>query len=140
MRVSGCSLLPVPPARMTPFIAGILVGGAPRLCLVGMAMNTSGEAPTPQTRFSADGLWWWDGAEWKPAVSADRLWRWNGHDWEPAPGSGTKGSGIGLAIGLTVAMFVGVLVVVAIITAVIVLTLGDQIANVYSNVFGALNS
>jgi hypothetical protein len=107
-----------------------------------MDLNAAGQAPsTPQTRFSADGLWWWNGAEWKPSVSPDRLWRWNGHEWEPAaPGSATKGSGIGLAIGLTVAMFVGVLVLVAIITAVIVLTLGDQISNVYRNVMGALNS
>ncbi len=48
--------------------------------------------------------------------------------------------GVGVAIGLTVAMFVGVLVLVAAITAVVVLTLGDQIANVFSNVVGALNS
>lgn len=96
---------------------------------------------TPQTRFSADGLWWWDGAEWRPAVSPDRLWRWNGHAWEPAaPASAAKGSGVGLAIGLTVAMFAGVLVLVAIITVVILLTMGGQIANVFSNVVGALNS
>lgn len=107
-----------------------------------MDLNTAGQGPpTPQTRFSADGLWWWDGAEWKPAVSPDRLWRWNGHGWEPAaPGSAAKGSGIGLAVGLTVATFVGVLILVAIITAVIVLTLGDQISNVYFNVMGALQS
>jgi len=49
-----------------------------------------------------------------------------------AAGSVAKGSGVGLAIGLTVAMFVGILVLVAIMTAVIVLTLGDQIANVFS--------
>jgi hypothetical protein len=107
----------------------------------GMDVSPGGQSPlTPQTRFSADGLWWWDGADWKPAVSPDRLWRWNGLAWEPAaPGYATKGSGVGRAIGLTVAMFVGVLVLVAIITAVIVLTLGDQIANVFSNVVGALN-
>ena len=107
-----------------------------------MAVNPGAPAPTmTQTRFSADGLWWWDGAEWKPAVSPDRLWRWNGQAWEPAaPRSDRKGPGLGVAIGLTVAMFVGVLVLVAIITAVIVLTLGDQIANIFSNAVGARNS
>ncbi|HUZ87495.1 MAG TPA: hypothetical protein VNF26_11145 [Candidatus Baltobacterales bacterium] len=105
-------------------------------------VNRAAQAPvTPQTRFSADGLWWWDGTEWKPAVSPDRLWRWNGLAWEAAaPGPAHKGSGVGVAIGLTVAMFVGVLVLVAITTAVIVLTLGDQIANVFSNVAAALGS
>ena len=34
-----------------------------------------------QTRFSADGFWWWDGAQWRPALSEDRLWRWNGQTW-----------------------------------------------------------
>lgn len=107
-----------------------------------MDANHGSQAPlTPQTRFSADGLWWWDGAEWKPAVSADGLWRWNGDAWEPAvPASAAKGPAVRLAIGLTVAMFGGVLVLVAIITAVIVLTLGGQIASVFSNVVGALNS
>jgi hypothetical protein len=108
--------------------------------LGGMDFNSAERVPTPQTRFSADGLWWWDGAEWKPAVSPDRLWRWNGRDWEPAAaGTATRRSGVGLAIALTVALFVGVLVLVAIITAVIVLTVGDQISNVYFNVVGGLN-
>ena len=94
----------------------------------------------PQTRFSADGFWWWDGSSWKPALSQDRLWRWNGQGWEPnrsvtAPGSG---SGAGLAIGLTVLAFVGVLVVVSILVIVVLLTMGNQIANVFSNVAAAL--
>ena len=51
-----------------------------------MAVNPGESAPAaPQTRFSADGFWWWDGAEWKPAISPDSLWRWNGTGWVAAP-------------------------------------------------------
>lgn len=94
----------------------------------------------PQTRFSADGFWWWDGAEWKPAISQDRQWRWNGQSWVPAaPAAG--GGGSGMAIGLVVVLgFVGVLVLVAIITIVILLTMGNQFANVLSNVAAALGT
>ncbi len=41
------------------------------------------EAPI-ETQLSADGGWWWNGAEWVPAVSADGLWRWTGTAWEPS--------------------------------------------------------
>jgi hypothetical protein len=107
-----------------------------------MGMNPPGPMPMPpQTRFSADGFWWWDGKEWKPAISQDRLWRWNGSSWVPAapaarPGGG--GSGAGLAIGLALA-FVGVLVLVSIFVIVILLVMGNQISNVFSNVAAALN-
>ncbi|MGH7763834.1 MAG: hypothetical protein ACREOM_05385 [Candidatus Dormibacteraceae bacterium] len=94
--------------------------------------------PAAQTRFSADGLWWWNGAEWKPAISPDRLWRWNGQAWEPSVAA-AKGAGIGVAIGLTLAMFAGVLVLVSIITVVVLLSMGGQIANVFSNVLAAMS-
>ncbi len=98
-------------------------------------------ASAPQTRFSADGFWWWDGAEWRPALSQDRLWRWNGHAWEPArlPAPQSRG-GAGIAIGITVAIFLGVVAFVALITVVILLTMGTQIQNVFSNVVAALGS
>lgn len=92
----------------------------------------------PQTRFSADGYWWWDGSEWRPAISQDRLWRWNGHSWEPATLAPTVRSSAGAAIGITVAIFVGVIVLVSGVTLVILLTMGGQIANVFSNVTAAL--
>jgi hypothetical protein len=96
--------------------------------------------PQSQTRFSADGFWWWDGAEWRPALSQDRLWRWNGQAWEPARMAPPASSGgAGLAVGITVAAFIGVLVLVALVTVVVLLTMGGQISNVFSNVVVALN-
>jgi hypothetical protein len=98
---------------------------------------------TVQTRFSADGFWWWDGSEWRPALSQDRLWRWNGQAWEPArlaPTPTSRGGGAGVAIGITVAIFLGVVAIVALVTVVILLTMGNQIVNVFSNVAAALSS
>ncbi len=106
-----------------------------------MVQNPGGPpAAVPQTRFSADGFWWWDGAEWRPALSQDRQWQWNGQAWEPARLSAAprSGGGAGAAIWITVAVFVGVLVLVALITVVILFTMGNQITNVFSNVAAAL--
>jgi hypothetical protein len=99
-------------------------------------------SPTTQTRFSADGFWWWDGAEWRPALSQDRLWRWNGQAWEPARLTAAPPSrgGAGVAIGITVAIFLGVVAFVALITVVVLLTMGNQIENVFANVVAALAS
>ena len=92
------------------------------------------------TRFSADGYWWWDGIEWKPALSPDGLWRWTGGGWVPArPAAGGGGSAVGLTIGL-VAAFVGVLVLVGIVVLAVLYTMGTQISNVFSNVAAALTS
>jgi hypothetical protein len=97
---------------------------------------------TPQTRFSADGFWWWDGAEWRPALSQDRLWRWNGQAWEPAhlAAAPQARGGAGVAIGITVAIFLGVVVFVSLFTVLILYTMGSQISNVFSNVAAALTS
>jgi hypothetical protein len=98
--------------------------------------------PAPQTRYSADGFWWWDGAEWKPALSPDGLWRWTGGGWvpaRPAGGGGASGSGVGLTIGLVLG-FVGVLVLVAIAVGAMLYAMGPQITHVFSNVVAALGS
>jgi hypothetical protein len=108
-----------------------------------MAQDPGGPRPAAaQARFSADGFWWWDGAEWRPALSQDRLWRWNGQAWEPArlTAAPRSGGGAGAAIGITVAIFVGVLVLVSLFTVVILLTMGNQISNVFSNVAAALTA
>jgi Flp pilus assembly pilin Flp len=104
-----------------------------------------GAAPpaAAQTRFSADGFWWWDGAQWRAAYSEDRLWRWNGQAWEaarPSPAARSSGPGAGVAIGLTVAIFAGILVLVSIVVVVVLLTMGNQIANVFENVVTALST
>jgi hypothetical protein len=97
-------------------------------------------AQASQTRFSADGFWWWNGAEWKPAVSEDRLWRWNGQAWEPAQPArtGVARPGVGRAVGLTIALFAGVLLVVAVIFGAILYYTGPQITDVFSNVVAAM--
>jgi hypothetical protein len=92
-------------------------------------------APSVQTRFSADGFWWWDGAQWRPAFSEDRLWRWTGQSWEPARQSGAAGGGNALA--LIVGMAVGLVVLVAVMAVAVIYYAGPQISNVFSNVLGA---
>jgi hypothetical protein len=96
--------------------------------------------PTQPGRFSPDGYWWYDGAEWRPAISPDRLWRWNGQAWVPSqmvrPPS--SGGGAGLAVGITVGLFLLVLLVTGLFVVVILYTMGNQIANVFSNVTAAL--
>ena len=99
--------------------------------------------PAARTFFSPDGFWWWDGSAWKPALSEDRLWRWNGQSWEPSrlPPASASGAGASAAAGVAVVFaFMGILVLVSIIVIVVLLTMGGQIANVFSNVAAAFNS
>jgi hypothetical protein len=108
-------------------------------------MRDPGAAPqaSVQTRFSADGFWWWDGAQWRPAYSQDRLWRWTGQAWEPTarpspvPGSG---SGAGGAAGIVVGMVLGTIVLVGLMALAIIYFAGPQISNVFSNLVGTPNS
>jgi hypothetical protein len=56
------------------------------------------------------------------------------------PAAHSSGPGAGAAIGITVAIFFGIVVLVSMFTIVVLLTMGNQIANVFSNVAAALNA
>jgi hypothetical protein len=86
-------------------------------------------------------MWWWDGAQWRPAISPDGRWRWDGRTWVPAgPTAGPGGGGGGMAVLITLLAFGGVLVFVSFFVLVVLLTMGEQIKNVFSNVVAALGS
>ena len=101
-------------------------------------MSTPAGPGPPPTLFSPDGMWWWDGSEWKAAVSPDGLWRWNGQAWVPA--RPVRSGGGATAVVVTIAIFGGVLVLVSLLTIAVLYTMGNQIANVFSNVAAALGS
>ena len=97
----------------------------------------------PPGRISPDGLWWWDGAQWRSAISPDGRWRWNGQAWEPyhavQPRAG-GGGGTATAVIVTILAFGGVIVLVSVLVIVVLLTMGNHIANVFSNVVAALGA
>src|SRR2546425_12988608 len=39
-----------------------------------------------QTGWSAEGNWFWDGAQWNEAVSEDGKWRFDGNTWQAFAG------------------------------------------------------
>ena len=39
-------------------------------------------------QFSSDGNWWWDGTQWRSAISPDGYYRWNGTAWVAARPAG----------------------------------------------------
>jgi hypothetical protein len=104
-----------------------------------MGSNPPGRGPTT---FSPDGFWWWDGAQWRSAISPDGRWRWNGQAWEPARplAPPRTGGGAATAVIITVAAFGAIVLFVSILTLVVLLTMGNQIANVFSNVVAALGA
>src|ERR1700682_769267 len=102
--------------------------------------NPGPAAPTSQqTRFSADGFWWWDGAQWRPAMSEDRLWRWTGSTWEPArPGGSASASGGTLWI--VIGVLVGIVILVGVIAAAVLYFAGAEIANTFSTLITSSSS
>jgi hypothetical protein len=98
-----------------------------------MGGNPGSAAPASlQTRFSADGFWWWDGAQWRPAMSEDRLWRWTGSTWEPAQPGGSASTSGG-TLWIVIAVLVGIVILVGVIAAGILYFAGAQIVNTFSN-------
>ncbi len=78
-------------------------------------------------------------------MSPDGRWRWNGTGWLPASPAQAyarprRGGGAATAVIITIAAFGGVLVLVALFTIAVLYTMGNQIANVFSNVAAALGS
>jgi hypothetical protein len=109
-----------------------------------MAADPPGQgSPQKPQALSPDGFWWWDGARWRSTLSADGRWRWDGRTWVPAaparaPARG--GGGAVTAVIITVVAFGAVIVLVSILTIVVLLTMGNQLANVFSNVVAALGA
>ena len=92
-----------------------------------------------QTRFSADGFWWWDGSQWRPAMSEDRLWRWTGSTWEPARPGGSASSSGG-TLWVVIGAVVVVVILVGVIAAAVLYFAGPDISNVFSNLVTAPSS
>jgi hypothetical protein len=70
----------------------------------------SDQSERPVTKLSDDGLWWWDGSQWRPAASADSAWRWDGSRWlareQPAAAKPlARKRPIWLVVALTLASF-----------------------------------
>ena len=104
-------------------------------------MGDQPRQPSPAGTFSPDGLWWWDGGQWRSAISPDRRWRWDGRAWLPfAQPAARGGGGATAAVVITLLAFGGVVVLVGIVVVVALLTMGNQMANVFSNVAAALTS
>src|ERR1700686_1684260 len=87
---------------------------------------------TSQTRLSADGFWWWDGSQWRPAMSENRLWRWTGSTWEPARPGGSASSSGG-ALWIVIGVLVGIVILVGAIAAAVLYFAGSDISNFFSN-------
>jgi len=87
-------------------------------------------------------MWWWDGTQWRPAVSPDGFWRWDGRSWVPARGVAptTGGGGTGTALIVTILAGGGILLLVVLFTMLMLYEMGSQMTNVFSNVAAALAS
>jgi hypothetical protein len=70
------------------------------------------------------------------------MWRWNGQAWEPNRQGvqPARAGGASTAVIIALVAFGGVILLVSIVTIVILGTMGNQIANVFSNVAAALGS
>ena len=55
------------------------------------------QQPGSQTQFSPDGKWFWDGQQWRSALSSDGRWRWDGQSWQPVEQAGAGGGAVAAA-------------------------------------------
>ncbi|HEV2033220.1 MAG TPA: hypothetical protein VGU71_03315 [Candidatus Dormibacteraeota bacterium] len=46
--------------------------------------ESQGPAQSAAGRLSDDGMWYWDGQQWRATLSEDGRWRWDGQKWQPA--------------------------------------------------------
>ena len=99
-----------------------------------------GQQPQAAAGLSPDGLWWWDGTRWQTTVSPDGRWRWTGAQWVPHVAPARPGGGGATAVVITILAVVGILVLVGVFAVVVLLAMGNQLANVFSNVAVALNA
>src|ERR1700694_2466796 len=128
MRVSGCRRLPVPPARITPFIARDYRSVRWRL----RRLSRHASRPTA----CGGGPAWRGRPRFRPAGAGPGT----GPAWVPLASPHTAGAGgAGIAVGIILA-FAGVIAFVSFLVLIILLTMGNQIKNVFDNVVTALGS
>ena len=75
-----------------PIYAGVMlvilaVVFGPVIAAIAIAIAASRRSSRPRAatpaQFSDDGMWWWNGSEWKRSLSEDGRWRWDGVSWQP---------------------------------------------------------
>ena len=67
---------------------------------------------------SPDGYFFWDGAQWRSAVSSDGFWRWDGAAWTPISGSrigSARPYASARTLGVWVSVLLGLCVAVALV-------------------------
>ena len=68
-------------------------------------------------KFSDDGKSFWDGGEWRPAVSEDGAWRWTGSGWVPNQATPTSGKpSIWARIGWIGAVLAGLVLLLSLVS------------------------
>jgi nitric oxide reductase large subunit len=72
-----------------PIYLGVLLGlfvlvFGPVIAIVGAVIYVGrrGRTHAGSVQLSNDGKWFWDGQQWRSAISEDGLWRWDGREWK----------------------------------------------------------
>ena len=79
------SLYLVGPIYVGILLIVLVVIFGPVLAIVAVVIYLArrGRTLAAPTQFSGDNKWFWDGQQWRSAMSEDGLWRWDGRDWKP---------------------------------------------------------